>query len=393
MLSVHRYMVQNKHMKTSSSKKIRLKIASLVIGLGLFTSPVLQSAEIITVGETSAKATSTLGSSVVPKKQVLLSAQIPGRILSLAGKVGTSYRQGDVIAEIDPTALLAKRNSVVAQISMAQANLYNAQVQYQREVITPRRDDISAMPGFGFPAMMDQFITRPMADMMGTTDSDVSEHADLINSQTAVSQANFALQQAQAQLQEIDSSLRDSKTIAPFDGMIIKKMAEVGDTVQPGQPLVELGYTSALQLQADVPSGLISGLKQGGKVNAKLGGKVVQATVAEIHPVADPERHTIVVKFDLPTGVKAYPGMYAEVMVPLSSNRDSSTVTIPKTALLKGRSLPSVLVVQGDASVLRLVRLGSEGADGVLEVVSGLTAGDKVINNPPSGVASGWLPQ
>ena len=43
-------------------------------------------------------------------------------------------------------------------------------------------------------------------------------------------------------------------------------------------------------------------------------------------------------------------------------------------------------------SELRLVRLGSSQADGQLEVVSGLSINDKIINNPPSGVASGWIP-
>lgn len=381
-------------MKKTPFKLIGLQIKYFIFGLGLFATSVLYSAEIISVDGTSSYATSTLGSSVIPKKQVSLAAQIPGRVLSLNGNVGTAFKKGDVIAEIDSTALIAKRNSVIAQISTAQSNLYNARVQYQRELTSPRRDDISAMPGFGFPAMMDKIVTRPMADMMGQTDTDMNKHADLVNSQTAVSQASFALQQAMAQLQQIDSSLRDAKTIAPFDGIILKKMAEVGDTVQPGQPLLAFGYVNEMQLQADVPSGLVMGLQLGKTVAAKIAGKAsVKATVAEIYPMADPERHTVVVKFGLPAQTKAQPGMYAEVMVPLESHKQSSSVTIPKSALLKGRSLPSVLVIDGESSVLRLIRLGAELGGGKLEVVSGLKLGDKIIDNPPSGVTSGWLPQ
>ena len=380
-------------MKTPPNKSTITYISQCIVGLSLLLPFYIQAAEVISVGQLKSQATSVLGSTVVPKKQVALTAQTSGRVLSLHGKVGTHFKYGDVIAEIDASALLAKRQSVLAQISAAQANLYNATTQYQRELTSPQRDDIAAMPGFGFPAMMDQYMTRPMADMMGATDTDANLHADLVQSKNAVSQANYALQQAVAQLQEIDSSLRDTKTIAPFDGMIIRKMAEVGDTVQPGQALLAFAYVKTMQLQADVPAGLVLGLQQGMPIAAKIAGSVpIQAQVAEIHPVADPERHTVVVKFDLPADVVAYAGMYAEVILPLSSHNTAKQLVIPRSALLKGRSLPSVLVMTDKSSELRLVRLGATQADGQLEVVSGLSATDKIINNPPSGVTSGWTP-
>ena len=248
-----------------------------------------------------------------------------------------------MIAKIDAAALLAKRQSMMAQISAAQANLYNARTQYQREVTSPKRDDIAAMPGFGFPAMMDQYMTRPLADMIGTTDTDTHRHADLVSSRNAVSQANYALQQAVAELHGINASLRDTQTIAPFDGIIMQKMAEVGDTVQLGQALLTFAYVKEMQLQADVPSGLVLGLQQNMPIAARIAGAApIQATVAEIHPVADPERHTVVVKFDLPKNVVAYTGMYAEVMLPLNNQHSANRLVIPRSALLKGRSLPSV---------------------------------------------------
>ena len=381
-------------MKKSVKNPFKRHLKHWLIGLSLSLTPVLHSAEIISVQQLQSQATSVLGSSVVPKKQVSLSAQIPGRVLSLNGKVGTAFKGGDVIAEIDSSALLAQRNSVIAQISAAQSNLHNAHTQLNREITSPKRDDISAMPGFGFPAMMDQYMTRPMADMIGSSDSSVNKHADLVSSQTTVAQANFALQQAMAQLQSIDSSLRDAKTIAPFNGIILEKKVEVGDTLQAGQPLVSFGYVQELQLRADVPSALVVSLKEGMEVAAKIAGTAsIKASVAEIHPVADPDRHTVVVKFDLPADTQASPGMYAEVMLPLGKRQNSQQLLIPASALLKGRSLPSVLLVQGKVSTLRLVRLGTTQNNGLLEVVSGLKADDKIVNNPPAGVSSGWLPQ
>jgi RND family efflux transporter MFP subunit len=381
-------------MKVSPKIRFNIQLPYIIMALTLCFSPFIHATEIITVTELQSQTSSILGSSVIPKKQVLLSAQTAGRVISLQGKVGTAFKQGDVIAEIDASGLLAQRAQMMSKISAAQANLYNAKIQYQREMTSPKRDDISAMPGFGVPAMMDQYMTRPMADMMGTNNSSLNKQADLVNIQSHVAQANFALQQAIAQLQQLNASLRDTKTIAPFNGIILTKQVEVGDTLQAGQPLLTFGYIKQLQLSADVPSALVINLKQGTKVAAKIAtNPPIQATIAEIHPIADPQRHTIVVKFDLPEGTQASPGMYAEVMLPMSNNNQKGIVTIPASALLKGRSLPSVLVIEGKSSALRLVRLGSKQNNGFLEVLSGLKAGDQIVNHPPAGVTSGWVPQ
>ena len=83
--------------------------------------------------------------------------------------------------------------------------------------------------------------------------------------------------------------------------------------------------------------------------------------------------------------------MYAEVRLP-SSKGDDTRVVIPRSALLTGRSLPSVLVVEDNTSQLRLVRLGTELGNNKVEVVSGLKPGARIINNPPASAVSGWMP-
>jgi multidrug efflux pump subunit AcrA (membrane-fusion protein) len=64
---------------------------------------------------------------------------------------------------------------------------------------------------------------------------------------------------------------------------------------------------------------------------------------------------------------------------------------IPRTALLSGRSLPSILVVENGSSSLRLVRLGADYGNKV-EVISGLKSGMNIIDNPPPRAVSGWMP-
>lgn len=353
----------------------------------------VQAAEIVAVEASSSRIQTVLGSSVIPYKEVTIAAQISGVLKYFAGEVGGSFQQGTLLTQVDEAQLVAKRNAVLAQIQNAQSMLQSAEAQYQREIVSPRSRDIGTMPGFGMPAMMDNFITRPMADMMlNNYDSDMGRYSDLVTSASGVSQARGSLQQAYSQLQEIDAALQNAKGIAPFEGVVLQKMAEVGDTVQMGQPLLRYGFVKYKRLQADVPSSLMSQVSLGMVVPVKVNGAAeTMAKVSQIYPIADAEHHTVTVKFDLPVDVVAAPGMYAEIYLSNPQSDAEPVALIPRTALLSGRSLPSILAVENGVSSLRLVRLGAEQGNKV-EVISGLKPGMKIIDNPPPRAVSGWMP-
>ena len=376
-----------------SIRKNTLRSTLLLLSIGWLSAA--HSAEIIRVEAVDSLSSSVLGSTVIPYKEVTLSAQISGAVKFVAGEAGAAFKQGDVIIQVDEAQLLAKRNAILAQLSMAQASVQNSQAQYTRELVSPRSKDIGAMPGFGLPAMFDMTMVRPFADsMMGNYDSDMGRYSDLMSSATGVSQAQSTVQQAMSQLQEIDAALRDAKSVAPFEGIVLEKMVEVGDTVQPGQPLIKYGYVKYKRLQADVPSGLVNNLSEGMVVPAKIDSNTTtMVKISQIYPVADPSRHTVTVKFDLPVDAVAAPGMYAEVYLPETKKVGAKTVVISKTALLRGRSLPSVLVVNNNnTSELRLIRLGADQEENKVEVVSGLTDDERIIDAPPATATSGWMP-
>ena len=379
-------------------KHPKMLVAKSCLILFFFTgisNTVSAAAEIVTVGNSASSSQTVLGSTVIPYKEVTVTAQVPGKIISLGGDVGSRFKKSDVLAKIDDSQLLAKRNTLWAQITSAQAALKNSQAQYQREIVSPRSKSISGMPGMGMPSMMDIYFTRPFYDMMGDQDTDYNRYSDLMNSATGVSQAESQVMMAWSQLNELNTKIKDTVSVAPFEGIVMSKMVEVGDAVQPGQPLMKYGFVKYLRLKADVPSMLVSSLKKGMNVPVRIGNiSPTVAKVSQIYPVADPSRHTVVVKFDLPVGVLASPGMYAEVYLPDSSAGNNTVITIPKTALIEGRSLPTVLVVDeaSQTSTLRLVRLGADQGNGRIAVVSGLKAGERIINNPPTGAISGWYP-
>jgi RND family efflux transporter MFP subunit len=183
--------------------------------------------------------------------------------------------------------------------------------------------------------------------------------------------------------------------VAPFTGVITQKMVEVGDPAQPGQPMMKIAYIQRLQVQVEVPARLVVGLKIGMSIPVKLdvGDVIVKAAVAQIYPMADPQRHTVTVKLDLPKEAPGAPGMYAEVMVPDTTTPAEELPVVPYSALLWRGSLPAVFVVGAeDKPELRMVRVG-EQLESSVTILSGLRPGERVIADPSPGMASGWTPK
>jgi len=378
-------------------------IATSVL-LGLCSPTVLaqggpaEGSQIVTVQASSVGSSVALGGTVVAYRQVTLTAQIPGRVEFLAGTEGDRFKADDILVAIDDDDLLAQRRSALAQLSNAQSAIANAQVQYNRELWSPQSRSISRSGGMGMPNMFDQMFTQPFAQsfMPGNVGGDrwVDRQADIYGFGTQLTQAHNQALAAQSQIEEIDAKLRDARSFAPFDGVITRKVIEEGDTVQPGQPLLEFADLTYLQVEVDVPVRLMPGLKKGMLVPARLdvGNVRVDVRVAQIFPSADPVRHTVTVKFDLPVNVPGGPGMYAEVMVPDISTGVTSVPVIPDAAVLWRGSLPAVYVATDDnRAELRLIRLGDYVGSHEVAVLSGLQIGDRIFVSPPSGSAApGW---
>ena len=377
-------------------------ITLLLLVTGLTVSPAnaqgtAGSDQIVTVQASHTAGSVTLGGSVVAFKQVTMTAQIPGRIDLIAGTEGDKFKKGDILVAIDDAQLLAKRREVQSQIAIAQAQIANARVQYNREVWSPQDRSISRSGGMGMPSMFDQMFTQPFSQsvMPGNYGGNrwVDERANLYSRGTQLSQTQGQLAAAQSQLEQIDAKLRDTRSFAPFDGVIIKKLVEKGDTVQPGQPLVEYADLTYLQVQVDVPVRLMGSLSKGMLLPVKIdvGNVRVDARVAQIFPTADPVRHTVTVKFDLPVGVPGGPGMYAEVMVPDQSANNESVPVIPDSAVLWRGSLPAVYVAAADnRKELRLIRVGNYVGKNQIAVLSGLKIGERIYAVPPAGSSSDW---
>jgi RND family efflux transporter MFP subunit len=198
----------------------------------------------------------------------------------------------------------------------------------------------------------------------------------------AISQQDFDA--ADARLRVAKSSVAEAETMlgytnitAPFDGVVTRKIADVGDFAMPGKSLLEMESPVALRFEADMPEALLDQIKIGDKLPVKLNALAnsISATVTEMAPVADPGSRTFLVKLDLPKidGVRA--GQFGRVRVPVGP---SNLPLVPASAVAIRGQMEFVMVVDEGRAHLRIVKTGKR-LDGETEIVSGLQAGEKVI--------------
>ncbi|SDX49259.1 RND family efflux transporter, MFP subunit [Allochromatium warmingii] len=376
-------------MGSQRSNHLRITLLATFAAL-LPLQTVAESGETFVVQQAQGTPTVSLGGTVIPYKAVTLAAQLPGRVTFIAGREGDTFTPDKLLVAIGDEELIAKRHALLAQLTAADAQLRNAGVQYNRELHSPQSR--TAPGGMGLPNLFDQMFTRPMESFVGERNQSTERSADIFASGIQIQEAQSAMLRLQAELQALDAKIRDARSIAPFAGVIIKKHVEVGDTVQPGQPLLNFADIEYLQVEVDVPARLRPSLHEGQMVQAEIdpNNQRVPVRVAQIFPMADPQRHTVTIKFDVPQGISEA-GMYAKVLIPDPSAPAHANPVIPLTAVRYNGSLPGVYVVNAAGeSQLRLIRVGEELSGGFVTVLSGLRAGERVLANPGPQVSAGW---
>ncbi|MGV6851362.1 MAG: efflux RND transporter periplasmic adaptor subunit [bacterium] len=328
-----------------------------------------------------------IGGHIIPRNQVTLSARAPGRVVFVAGKEGTKLKEGQVVFRLDDEGLLAKRKAAWAQLNHSMSELQNANVQLSRQIYG---NQVQPQGGMGMPSMFDYFMTRPMNNMMGTSNTGLERAADITQSRTGVDGAQAAVLQAQSRLDEMDAALKDKTSKAPGKSVILEKFVEEGDSVQPGQPLAKIADTDNLQVKLDLPTRLLKNLHEGMMIPIQTEmGERIQAVLEQIFPTADPSRHTVTIKLALPPHSKAAPGMYVQAMIPDSSADTPALPIIPSSAVVWRGGQPSVFVIGKDNKTqMRMVRVG-EDLGGRVAVLSGLKQNEHFLISPPPAMRSG----
>lgn len=189
--------------------------------------------------------------------------------------------------------------------------------------------------------------------------------------------ATTRLRTADAALVEAKTMLQYTEITAPFDGVLTRKLVEVGDLATPGKPLLELENSSLLRFECEIPEALVDKVQMGGElaVMVDAAGAELYGRVSEIAPSASAGSRTFLVKLDLPAAEKLRAGQFGRVRVPV---RERPAVLVAEGAVVRRGQIESVFVIEEGKARLRLIKSGRK-MDGKVEVLSGLSGGEVVV--------------
>jgi RND family efflux transporter MFP subunit len=169
--------------------------------------------------------------------------------------------------------------------------------------------------------------------------------------------------------------------------VVISKSVEPGSLALPGAPLFTIEREGTYRLEASVEESRLAAIRIGQPVSVTLDSvdRTLDARVTEIVPAVDAASRAYTVKIDLPSVPAIRSGIFGRASFQLGNR---SRLGIPANAVTERGQLQSVLVADSGIARIRLITTGQKMKDRV-EVLSGLTAGEKVIFPAPAGLADG----
>jgi membrane fusion protein (multidrug efflux system) len=209
---------------------------------------------------------------------------------------------------------------------------------------------------------------------------------DLVNKQGAGTPQDLDDAAAELKIAEADVALaraRLAKThiVAPFAGRVGARSVSPGAFLQSGTPITQLSQVHRIKVSFSAPERYVPKLKRGARVRISttaFPGEFLDGTIDVVDPVLDPEtRSGLVVALATNPNERFRPGMSANVSTVMSER--AQALTIPAESIFAEGEQTLVFVVQADSTVTRTaVSLGLR-LRGSVEVLSGLTPGQRVV--------------
>jgi RND family efflux transporter MFP subunit len=268
-------------------------------------------------------------------RQAVVATQVAGRIVAVKTEAGDRVKAGQLLMQVDAREAGENVAAARAQLVQAEANFQRTQNLFKQKFV----------------------------------------------SQAALDQAEAALKSARAQAGAAGAGASHAAVTAPIAGIVALRHAELGDLAMPGKPLVTVFDPKGLRAIASIPQYKLKDVQRAAAARIEFPEtrRWLDGARVEILPTVDAQSHTATARVYLPETDGLVPGMAARVHFVVGT---AQKLTVPPQAVLRRGEISAVYVVADGKARLRQVRLGEPVADGELEVLAGLAAGEQVSLDP-----------
>jgi RND family efflux transporter MFP subunit len=295
--------------------------------------------------------------------QAPIYARVPGYLKSWKHDIGDKVKAADVLAEIDTPDLDQQLMQAHADLSVAEANAKLAQISAERW------------------------------QSLASTDAVAKQDVD---TRTFTWNANIAqVKSAQANVDHLAAEEGFKRLIAPFDGIVTVRATDIGALINVGAAggaqLFVVSETGKLRVYVNVPQNYVPSVPPGTQAAISVPehpGKTYGGTVEASAQAVDPLSGTTLMQIIVDNGAgEMMPGDYASIHLQIDSA--AHVLSVPSSALIFDAKGLSIATVDAANRVLLKPVTIERDLGAVIELASGLSPNDRVIQNPPDGIGNG----
>ena len=368
-----------------------LIILAVSAGLGiLYGTGILKSAvkvEIIKVTTIYPAQTFTLLNAsgyVVAQRKSAVSSKITSWLASLLVEEGSVVKKGEIIATLENKDVMAALEKAKANGEVARFELEQAEAELTEAVLAFNR------------------IKELLKDEVASQSEYDTSEARHKSALAAVAAKRAALQASRSALNEAEVNLEYTNLRAPFDAVVLTKNADIGDIVTPvgaaanaRASVVTIADMDSLQVEVDVSESNIEQVKTDQPCDIQLDAfpdKRFRGRVHMIVPTADRSKASVLVKVAfLDKDSSIIPEMSAKVAFLKRTVTEKEQIPIKAvaaSAIVKYNEHDSVYVLVGNRVKEKRIETGRR-LDNMVEIISGLEAGDRIVMSPPDKIKDG----
>lgn len=362
----------------------------ILIGAGLYFGGILVPAVSVDVTTVSqfypSQSMSLLNASgyIVAQRKAAVASKVTGRLVALMVEEGSKIKQGEVIARMENIDVSAVRDQAAANLNTARATLEQT-----------RADRDNALKEY------ERYKQLVAKDYVSRSDYEVVE-TRYRRAAEGVKAAEAVVRAGEAGLKIAEASVDYTLIRAPFDAVVLTKNADIGDIVTPigsaanaKAAVVSIADMNSLQVEVDVSETSITTIRVGQPCDIQLDALPdarFRGEVYAIVPTVDRSKATVLVKVRfLDKDRRMLPDMSAKVsFLPrrLSPEEMKPRLAAGRSALVERNGKTFAYLLEGKKVRETPIRIGATFGD-MVEIQSGLKAGDRIVVTPPKGLKDG----